>query len=82
VTLQPGNSGGPLFDEDGNIVGITNAKFSGSDNISYAIKANYLINLIDLIPPDSLKSNLSIKDKSLPEKIKVLTDYVVFIKVK
>ena len=36
--IQPGNSGGPLFDAKGNIVGIVNAGVPGADNVGYAIK--------------------------------------------
>ncbi len=40
--VQPGNSGGPLFDSNGNIIGIINAKLTIAENASYAVKASYL----------------------------------------
>ena len=53
--IQPGNSGGPLVDSSGNIVGIVVAtlnpsfmiKYTGSlpQNINFAIKIDYLISL-------------------------------------
>ena len=43
--VQPGNSGGPMFDSKGNIVGIVNAGVPGADNVGYAIKTSYLMNL-------------------------------------
>jgi S1-C subfamily serine protease len=83
VPIQPGNSGGPLFDYDGNIVGIVNAKILKADNVSYAIKSTYLNNLIDVIPDKIILPNdQSISQKSLTEKIKLLSNYVVLIKVK
>ena len=40
--IQPGNSGGPLFDSKGNVVGIVSAKHKGAENVGYAIKTSYL----------------------------------------
>ena len=83
VPVQPGNSGGPLFDYDGNIIGIVNAKIMAADNVSYAIKLTYLKNLIDVIPDKLiLPSDISISQKTLTEKIKVLSNYVVLIKTR
>lgn len=83
VPVQPGNSGGPLFDYDGNIIGIVNAKILAADNVSYAIKITYLKNLIDVIPDKLiLPSDISISQKTLTEKIKVLSNYVVLIKIR
>ena len=83
VPVQPGNSGGPLFDYDGNIIGIINAKIMAADNVSYAIKLTYLKNLIDVIPDKLiLPSDISISQKTLTEKIKVLSNYVVLIKIR
>ena len=48
--VQPGNSGGPLFDDRGNLIGIINAKHLETENVTDAIKASYLLNLIDLMP--------------------------------
>lgn len=47
--IQPGNSGGPMFNEHGNIVGITSSGLNKqvADNVNYAIKSSYLINLIE-----------------------------------
>lgn len=82
VPIQPGNSGGALFDKKGNLVGITNAGVPGAENVSYAIKSSYLLNLIDSAPinidvqigQDSTEQELSIL-------VKKLSPFVVYIKV-
>ena len=62
--VQQGNSGGPLFDSKGNIIGIINAKHAGAENASYAIKASYLMNLIDLMPtPPKLQTISTVADR-------------------
>jgi S1-C subfamily serine protease len=83
--IQPGNSGGPLFDFDGNLIGINSAKIRAdmADNVSYAIKSSYLKNLIDVLPKTlSLPNDKTIMNKKLTEKIKIISDYVVLIRVK
>lgn len=83
--IQPGNSGGPLFDFDGNLIGINSAKIRAdvADNVSYAIKSSYLKNLIDVLPTTlSLPNDKAIMNKKLTEKIKIISDYVVLIRIK
>jgi S1-C subfamily serine protease len=78
--VQPGNSGGPLFDFQGNVAGIVSAKHANAENASYAIKINYLINLIDMITPaPTLPVTNNISQKTLPEKVKVLSNFVYII---
>lgn len=83
VPVQPGNSGGPLFDNSGNVVGIINAKHTNTDNVSYAIKTLYLYNLIQSIdtPPSELSNN-TIENNSLSVQVKVVKDFVYMIEVK
>jgi len=57
VPIQPGNSGGPLCDENGNLIGIvestlnplTMAKIEGEipQNVNYAVKSSYILPLLD-----------------------------------
>ncbi|MEO8760781.1 MAG: trypsin-like peptidase domain-containing protein, partial [Bacteroidia bacterium] len=83
IPVQPGNSGGPLFNEKGQLIGVVNAKVKGADNVSYAIKLNYVKNLIELLPETvDLPASQVIATLTLEEKIKVLSDYVVLIKTK
>ena len=87
VPIQPGNSGGPLFDTKGNLIGITSSgvsrKLDLTENVNYAIKSSYLLNLIDVLPETiTLPSNNQLASKKLTEQIKVLSDYVVLIKVR
>lgn len=83
VPIQHGNSGGPLFDKQGNLVGITNAGIPEADNVGYAIKASYLRNLIDVSTvPIIIPSSNKISNLSFTEKIKALSSFVVYIKVK
>lgn len=81
IPVQPGNSGGPVFNDKAQLVGIINAKFGSADNVSYAIKLNYLLNLIDLLPDFTPSTDKSLESLPLEEKIKTLSNYVVLIKV-
>jgi len=71
-SIQPGNSGGPLFLENGKVVGIIDAslneayamKTSGSlpQNVNYAVKSNYLIELASTINGLKLGQSSSMPD--------------------
>jgi len=80
--VQPGNSGGPMFDEKGNIIAIINAKHIGAENASYAIKSSYLINLIDLLnTPPKLQTVSTVAGKPLTEQVKILRKFTYIIEV-
>lgn len=80
--IQPGSSGGPLFDKAGYLIGITNAGIREAQNVGYAIKSSYLCNLIESAP-----INIALPEKNIIENVeftslvKQLAKYVVFIKV-
>lgn len=87
VPIQPGNSGGPLFDTKGNLVGITssclNRDYFKSENVNYAIKSSYLKALVDALPQTiHLQDKADIADYPLTEKIKKFQSYMTYIKVK
>jgi S1-C subfamily serine protease len=50
VPVQPGNSGSPLFESNGNVVGVIVSRVTDAQNVNYAIKSDYLINLTDMLP--------------------------------
>lgn len=78
--VQPGNSGGPLFDSQGNLIGIINAKHVGAENASYAVKSSYLTNLIDLLPsPPKLPTVNSLTGKTLTQQMKLAKKFVYII---
>ena len=80
--IQHGNSGGPLFDNSGNLIGLTSSGLPTSQNVGWAIKISYLNNLLDMVPnfpPMPLKTSIS----ALPftEKVKILSNFTVLIRV-
>ena len=78
--IQPGNSGGPLFDNKGNLVGIVNAKHKGVENVGYAIKTSYLKNLTESsISTSILPNNNQTAGLPLTGKVKSLKNYVFMI---
>lgn len=82
VPVQPGNSGGPLFDSNGNVIGIISAKHLGTENVSYSIKTNYLYNLVQVMDTPIQLSNVStLKGKTLPELVKELKSFVYIIEI-
>jgi len=89
--VQPGNSGGPLFEDSGNLVGVVvstlNAKLflehadTIPQNVNFAIKSDYLINLVSMIPEGELilKRDGTLAGEPLEEQVEALAPYIVTV---
>jgi len=83
VPVQPGNSGCPLLDSKGNVIGVLSAKHIGAENASYAVKILYLINMIQLSGENmKLNEENSITSEDLPSQVKKVKEYVYIIECK
>jgi len=82
AAIQSGNSGAPMFDNNGYLTGIVNAKHTGAENAGYAIKTTYLLNLIDAAPVNiKLPAINKLSGKSLPTQVSLIKDYIYIIEV-
>ncbi|GAA4212727.1 hypothetical protein GCM10022289_43960 [Pedobacter jeongneungensis] len=87
ISVNPGNSGGPVLDNNGNLVGIISGKPDQTEGAAFAIKSKYILEAMRAIPQDSLGTNkLSANKKSLlsglkrTKQIEKIQDYVFMIK--
>ena len=83
--IQKGNSGGPLFDDSGNFIGINTSGIRKdiADNVGYTIKSNYVLNLIDVLPGKiDLPSSSKLESLSFIEQVKEISKFVVLVKIK
>ena len=87
IPVNPGNSGGPLLDNKGNIIGIIDAKQTQVEGAHFAVKSSYIIKALQNIPADSLTRKFSLNTKNTLaglnriQQLKKLKDYVFMVKV-
>ena len=79
--VQPGNSGGPLFNDSGELIGIVSAKHTdGAENVSYAVKLSYLNDLVVKSGESiSLTRSSQIASQKLSEKCKAVIPCTVMV---
>lgn len=87
IPVNPGNSGGPMIDQQGAVVGIINGVQTETRGAAFAVKSKVLLEEINSIPQDSLATPLKINSAnqlaglSRINQIKRWKDYVFMVKV-
>ncbi|WP_223652646.1 S1C family serine protease [Hymenobacter psoromatis] len=87
IPVNPGNSGGPLLDERGNLIGVVSGRQDDAQSAAFATKSSYLVRLVD-----SLKNRQPAAAYHLPhgnqlagagraQQVKRLQDFVFVVKV-
>ncbi len=92
MPLQPGNSGGALVDERGNVVGVVSAKLdalaalsaSGAlpENVNYAVKSSFLLSFLESVPEVSAKlKEPNTKESKFEDVVKAAEQAAVLVLV-
>lgn len=87
VPVNPGNSGGPLFNSRGDLVGIISGMQTETMGAAFAIKSSVLLSVIDSLETDSLSAPLilpkqnMLKGLSTVDKVKKWKDHVFIVRV-
>ncbi|MBC6991562.1 trypsin-like peptidase domain-containing protein [Hymenobacter sp. BT491] len=87
IPVNPGNSGGPLLDDRGNLIGIISGKQMDAQSAAFATKSSYLMRLVDSLSaagtsaPYRLSRGNLLTGTPRPQQIRKLQDYVFVVKV-
>jgi serine protease Do len=87
IDVNPGNSGGPLLDQNGNIVGVITAKLKLVDGATFAVKSRYIQEILNMIPNDSLGGQVKFNKKNSLQGLtktrqaEKMQDFVFMVKV-
>jgi S1-C subfamily serine protease len=58
AALNPGNSGGPLIDSEGKVIGINNFKVGEGESLGFALESNYIKSTVNEISQKAYGKNL------------------------
>ena len=88
IPVNPGNSGGPLLDERGNLIGVVSGRQNDAQSAAFATKSSYLVRLVDSLAatakadaPYHLPRYGQLAGSGRPQQLKRLQDYVFVVKV-
>ena len=90
--IQPGNSGGALVDERGNVIGVVAARLSQkaalatsgalAENVNYAVKSSYLMSFLESVPEVAAKlKEPTIQTRKLEDVVRVVEQASVMVLV-
>lgn len=86
IGVNPGNSGGPVLDKNGDIIGILSTRDKQANEVVFATKASNIMKAIEDLKKDSNHITFDIPNKSLlrglntVQQIKKLQDCVFMVK--
>jgi len=87
LSANPGNSGGPVFNKSGEIIGILSTRQTSAEGVVFAIKARNIYDLVNELKESDtsvqkikMPSSSSIKNKTRVEQIKEVADCVFLVK--
>lgn len=87
VSANPGNSGGPVFNKNGEVIGIINTRETQAEGVVFAVNAKNIFNTVDsIVKVDStinslkLPVNSQIRGMERTQQVKKISDCVFMVK--
>ncbi len=87
ISANPGNSGGPVFNHHGEIIGILNARQASANGVVFATRSKHLFRMIEGLKKEDkglnvkIKNSSSIKGTDRAQQVKRVQDHVYMVKV-
>jgi len=86
VSANPGNSGGPVINKDGEVIGVLSTKQTTAEGVVFAIKTKNIFKAIDALKKDSpdihikLPSSSSLRNTDRVQQVKKIRECVFMVK--
>jgi len=86
IAANRGNSGGPVFNQDGEVIGVISTKEMEAEGVAFAVQSRFIYTAIDELKKDSSYQSLKIPSKSSvrgmnkKDQVKKIQDYVFMVK--
>lgn len=86
IAANRGNSGGPVFNHNGEVIGIISTKETEAEGVAFAIQSKYIYEAIDELKKDTTYQSLklpvksSVRGMNKQDQVKKILDYVFMVK--
>jgi serine protease Do len=87
IAANRGNSGGPVFNHNGEVIGIISTKETESEGVAFAIQSKFIFDAIDQLKKGDtayqslkLSSKSSVRGMNKQQQVQKIQDYVFMVK--
>jgi serine protease Do len=91
VAANPGNSGGPVLNKNGEVVGVLSTRQVKAQGVVFAIKSKNIFRALDVLKNDSTRNDVSVSDLKIStnstlkgmdrvQQIKKIEDFIFIVK--
>ncbi len=87
ITANRGNSGSPILNKNGEVIGILNSRLNNKDGFTFAVQAKYLYKILEDLNHDSSVRKVRLPSKTLlagqqrDRQVEKIEDYIFMVKV-